>query len=303
MKFIRSIARSRFCMPVCGVLALLAIVYIGFAIRGMVVKTPPSQRFFALPPLQEEQEIIQIMSESEHETYAAEEEIALPDAPLPEDSPTEHETAAAPEAETNPPVSTQKPTETTQPQTQKPEESITTKPPQATQKPAQTTKPEEYPKDNPEDNPQDKPASKPVNAWSVTYKEAKKMVKSDAAYDYEDLYWLSRVISAEAKGESFTGQLGVGTVVLNRVRSAEFPNTVKGVVFDRKYGTQFTPVANGTIYEQPTESAVIAAKMCLDGYTLSNSVLYFVNPRIATSSWIQNHRKYAFSVGNHDFYH
>jgi N-acetylmuramoyl-L-alanine amidase len=129
------------------------------------------------------------------------------------------------------------------------------------------------------------------------------MVRANSAYDYEDLYWLSRIISAEAKGESFTGQIGVGTVVLNRVRSKEFPSTVKGVVFDQKYGTQFTPVANGTIYQTPTDSAVVAAKMCLDGYTLSDSVLYFLNPRIATSSWIQNHRKYAFRVGNDDFYH
>jgi spore germination cell wall hydrolase CwlJ-like protein len=168
-----------------------------------------------------------------------------------------------------------------------------TKPPAQTQKPVQTQKPAQT----------QKPQSKPVTGWSVTYEQAKGMVKADSAYDYEDLYWLSRIISAEAKGESFVGQIGVGTVVLNRARSGQYPNSIKGVVFDRKHGTQFTPVANGTIYDAPTKSAVVAAKMCLDGYLLSDSVLFFVNPRIATSSWIQSNRKFAFRVGNHDFYY
>ena len=305
MKFIRKIARSRLCLPLCGIFALLAIVYIGFAVRNMVTPTPPSQRFFAFYDIQTEdgqrlpgateQQVIEMLPESEIETFTAREEMALPEAPAPEDSPSEQQTVAEPEIETNPPAGTQKPAQSTRPETQKPTESVTTKPPQTTQKPAQTTKPV--------GSTTSKPESTPITAWNVTLKQAKSMVKADSAYDYEDLYWLSRIISAEAKGESFTGQIGVGTVVLNRVRSKEFPNTVKGVVFDRKYGTQFTPVANGTIYEKPTESAIIAAKMCLDGYTLSNSVLYFLNPRIATSSWIQNNRKYAFRVGNHDFYH
>ncbi len=298
MKFIRKIARSRMCMPICAALSLMALVYIAFAVRQIISDTPLAQRIIMLPDVQtneeqyvpetqEDQQVIQDPSVTFEETFTQREEIELPAAPLPEDSPSEHETIIVPEIQTKPPAETQKPQQTTRPQTQKPTESVTTKPPQTTQKPAQTTKPQA-------------PA---VTAWNVTLKQAKSMVKPDSAYDYEDLYWLSRIISAEAKGESFTGQIGVGTVVLNRVRSREFPNTVKGVVFDQKYGTQFTPVSNGTIYDKPTDSAVIAAKMCLDGYTLSDSVLYFLNPRIATSSWIQKNRKYAFRVGNHDFYY
>ncbi len=121
-------------------------------------------------------------------------------------------------------------------------------------------------------------------------------------YDSTDLYWLSRIISAEAKGEPLTGQIAVGNVVLNRVRSSQFPNTVKGVIFDTKYGTQFSPVASGTIYSQPTESAVRAAKICLEGYSLSSKILYFYNPRIASSSWIGNTRPYIMTIGNHKFY-
>lgn len=123
-----------------------------------------------------------------------------------------------------------------------------------------------------------------------------------AAYNKDDLYWLSRIISAEAKGESLEGQIAVGNVVLNRMRSPSYPNSIYGVIFDRKHGTQFSPVAYGTIYQTPTTSSVIAAKICLEGYTMSDSILFFMNPRIATNNWISKNRPYAFSIGNHDFY-
>ena len=123
-----------------------------------------------------------------------------------------------------------------------------------------------------------------------------------ADYDKDDLYWLSRIISAEAKGEPLKGQIAVGNVVLNRVRSSSYPNTIYGVIFDRKHGTQFSPVSFGTIYNPPTASAVIAAKICLEGYTLSEDILFFMNPRIATNNWISKNRPYAFTIGNHKFY-
>ena len=121
-------------------------------------------------------------------------------------------------------------------------------------------------------------------------------------YDSTDLYWLSRIISAEAKGEPFAGQIAVGNVVLNRVRSRSYPNTIYGVIFDRKHGTQFSPVSLGTIYREPSASSILAAKMCLEGYTLSEDILFFMNPRIATSNWISKNRPFAFRIGNHDFY-
>ena len=121
-------------------------------------------------------------------------------------------------------------------------------------------------------------------------------------YDSTDLYWLSRIISAEARGEPFAGQIAVGNVVLNRKESSQFPNTVKGVIFDTKYGVQFSPVSSGTIYNTPTASAVMAAKICLEGYSLSTKMLYFYNPTIATSSWIGRTRPYIMTIGNHKFY-
>ena len=121
-------------------------------------------------------------------------------------------------------------------------------------------------------------------------------------YNADEVYWLSRIISAEAGGEPMLGKIAVGNVILNRVRSPLYPNTIYGVIFDRRHGTQFSPVSFGTIYRTPTADSVIAAKMCLDGANLSSDILFFMNPRIATSNWISKNRPFAFSIGNHDFY-
>ncbi len=136
----------------------------------------------------------------------------------------------------------------------------------------------------------------------VTSGDPTKTAWASSYYNSDDLYWLSRIISAEAKGEPLSGQIAVGNVVLNRVRSTSFPSTVKGVVFDKKYGVQFSPTSNGTIYNTPTSSAVMAAKICLEGYSLSTKALYFFNPSIATSSWIARTRPYIMTIGNHKFY-
>ena len=123
-----------------------------------------------------------------------------------------------------------------------------------------------------------------------------------ANYNADDVYWLSRIISAESAGEPFRGQIAVGNVVLNRVKHPSYPSTIYGVIFDRKHGTQFSPVSMGTIYRTPSESSVIAAKICLEGYSISDRILFFMNPRIATSNWISKNRPFAFTIGNHDFY-
>ena len=130
----------------------------------------------------------------------------------------------------------------------------------------------------------------------------KRLLSAAEVYPSEDIYWLSRIINAEAGGEPFLGKIAVGNVVLNRVRSSQYPNTVKGVIFDRKYGVQFSPVSYGTIYNSPNYDSIVAARICLEGYSLSNSVLYFLNPRIATNFWIMNNCKYEFTIGNHRFY-
>lgn len=131
---------------------------------------------------------------------------------------------------------------------------------------------------------------------------ASAFVSGSRFYNDTDLYWLSRIISAEAKGEPLLGKIAVGNVVLNRKASPSYPNTVYSVIFDRKHGTQFSPVSYGTIYNTPTAESIIAAKICLEGYSVSDEILFFVNPRYATSSWISNSRPFAFRIGNHYFY-
>ncbi len=116
------------------------------------------------------------------------------------------------------------------------------------------------------------------------------------------VWWLSRIISAEAGAEPMTGKLLVGNVVLNRVQSGEFPDTIYGVIFDRTYGVQFTPTVNGTIFNDPDADSVRAAKMVLEGYSLSDSAVYFLNPALAKSAWVPQNHPYLFTVGGHDFY-
>ena len=129
-----------------------------------------------------------------------------------------------------------------------------------------------------------------------------RLLDASSFYNADDLYWLSRIINAEAGGESLEGKIAVGNVVLNRKASPMYPNSIYGVIFDRKHGTQFTPVVTGTIYRTPSAESVIAAKICLEGHSISREALFFMNPRIATSNWIAKNCRFLFRIGNHDFY-
>ena len=123
-------------------------------------------------------------------------------------------------------------------------------------------------------------------------------------YTEEDLYWLSRIISAEARGEPFIGQVAVGNVVFNRRAHKSYPNTVKGVVFDRQGGVvQFSPVADGSIWQTPYATSVTAAKVCLEGYTVSDRILFFYAPSMVSSTWIERNRPYAFTIAGHKFFY
>ena len=123
-----------------------------------------------------------------------------------------------------------------------------------------------------------------------------------AHYDAEDLYWLARVISAESRGEPLLGQIAVGNVVLNRVKSPKYPSTIKEVVFDTRNGVQFEPVANGTIYQEPTASALLAAKLCLEGADVVGDCIYFYAPALSPGTWIVNNCTYVTTIGCHRFF-
>lgn len=129
----------------------------------------------------------------------------------------------------------------------------------------------------------------------------KPILNADEFYDAESLYWLSRIISAESRGEPFMGQIAVGNVVMERTRDGSFPDTVYGVVFDNKFGTQFTPAKTGSVYREPVESAVLAAKIVLEGYKAVDA-LYFCATRVSEGSWMQRTRDYRATIGNHVFF-
>ena len=128
------------------------------------------------------------------------------------------------------------------------------------------------------------------------------MTSADTDYDAVELYWLSRIISAESRGEAMDGQIAVGNVVLNRVESEEFPDTIPGVIFDAVDGIQFEPVENGTVYHTPTEQSVEAARRTLDGEETVGDALYFYAPALSQGAWINANRTYYDTIGCHRFY-
>lgn len=121
-------------------------------------------------------------------------------------------------------------------------------------------------------------------------------------YDSSSVYWLSRIINAESCSEPLTGKLAVGNVVLNRVASPEFPDCIYDVIFDDRWGGQFEPVSNGTIYDAPTEESILAAKLCLDGASVVPDCLYFLNPDKSSNFWTVQNCSYVTTIGNHQFY-
>ncbi len=116
-------------------------------------------------------------------------------------------------------------------------------------------------------------------------------------YSSNDVYLLAKLIHAEARGETYQGQVAVGAVVLNRVKSASFPNTISGVIY-QSYA--FTCVADGQINLEPNSTAKRAAEDAMNGWDPSYGALYYYNPKVATSSWIFT-RKTTVTIGNHVF--
>lgn len=116
-------------------------------------------------------------------------------------------------------------------------------------------------------------------------------------YSGSDVYLLAKTIHAEARGEPYIGQVAVGAVVLNRVKSSSFPNSIAGVVYQP---WAFTAVHDGQINLEPNDSAMRAAKDALNGWDPTNGCLYYFNPATATSKWIWS-REVQLTIGKHKF--
>ena len=112
-----------------------------------------------------------------------------------------------------------------------------------------------------------------------------------------DFYLLAKCIHAEARGESYIGQVAVGAVILNRVASPDFPDTIYGVIYQP---WAFTAVHDGQINLEPEASAFQAATDALNGWDPTYGSLYYYNPVTATSKWIYS-RQVVITIGKHVF--
>lgn len=108
---------------------------------------------------------------------------------------------------------------------------------------------------------------------------------------------LARLIYGEARGESYTGQVAVGAVVLNRVKSSKFPNTISGVIYQ---SGAFDAVSDGQINMTPDSTAKKAAQDAMNGWDPSYGAIYYFNPSTATNKWIWS-RPMTVTIGKHRF--
>ena len=108
---------------------------------------------------------------------------------------------------------------------------------------------------------------------------------------------LARLVYAEARGEPYKGQVAVAAVVLNRVRSASFPNTISGVIYQ---SGAFSCVSNGSINNTPNSACVRAALEAMNGWDPTGGCLYYYNPKATSDKWIRT-RTVKTVIGNHSF--
>ena len=120
---------------------------------------------------------------------------------------------------------------------------------------------------------------------------------SSSSSNSSDVNLLARIIYGEARGEPYAGQVAVGAVVLNRVKSSSFPNTISGVIYQ---SGAFDAVRDGQINLSPDSTAKKAAQDALNGWDPSYGAIYYFNPSTATNKWIWS-RPMTVTIGKHRF--
>lgn len=125
-------------------------------------------------------------------------------------------------------------------------------------------------------------------------------IASETSWKLEDIHLLARVIHAEARGENYVGKVAVGAVVINRIKSPDFPNTLEEVVFQKR---AFTCVNDGQINYDPDIESYKAAFDAVLGKDPTNGCVFYHNPKIATSRWMHKRisAESATVIGNHVF--
>lgn len=122
-------------------------------------------------------------------------------------------------------------------------------------------------------------------------------------YDSEDVFWLSRIIYAEATYQPLEGRIAVGNVVLNRVACEDYPDNIYDVIFDNFGSVQFDPAYDGTIFNQSDELSQVATYLALDGVNVVEDCMYFVNPDFGIDTWFRETLEFYKTIADHDFYH
>lgn len=114
-----------------------------------------------------------------------------------------------------------------------------------------------------------------------------------------DIQLMARAINGEARGEPYEGQVAVGAVILNRVKSSQFPNTIAGVIYEKG---AFTAVSDGQINVSIDKNSTVynAARDALNGWDPTNGCIYYFNPNTATNKWIWS-RPLVKKIGKHNF--
>ena len=134
---------------------------------------------------------------------------------------------------------------------------------------------------------------KTLNAMGIMTSSSSGSTSSNSS----DVNLLARLIYGEARGESYTGQVAVGAVVLNRVKSSSFPNTIAGVIYQ---SGAFDAVSDGQINLTPNSTAIKAAQDAMNGWDPSYGAIYYFNPSTATNKWIWS-RPMTVTIGKHRF--
>ena len=120
---------------------------------------------------------------------------------------------------------------------------------------------------------------------------------SAGGYSSSDIYLLAKVIGAEARGESYTGQVAVGAVVLNRVRHSSFPDSISGVVYQ---SGAFSCVRDSNWSVEPNDTAKKAARDAINGWDPTGGAIYYYNPAKTSNQWIRS-RPVVTTIGKHVF--
>ena len=117
------------------------------------------------------------------------------------------------------------------------------------------------------------------------------------SYNESEIYTLARLVHAEARGEPYVGKVAVAAVVLNRVRSASFPNSISAVIYQ---AGAFDCVADGQINLSPDSDSMRAARDAMNGWDPTGGCVYYYNPAKSTSAWIWS-REVRLTIGAHSF--